>query len=77
MAVGEPRTFIEMAAGEPTQPVEMRLDMTKQRVGEMDPQQVRQCRIGAVKVHARGVGREQAGLTRLRRHILLERLVHL
>ena len=60
MAVGEPRAFVEMAAGKPAEPVEMRLDVAEQRVGQMDAQQIRQRRIGAVEIHPRGVGREQA-----------------
>ncbi len=38
VAVGEPRAFVEMTAGERPEPVEMRLDMAKQRVGQMDAQ---------------------------------------
>ena len=53
-----------MAAGQRAEPVEMRLDVAKQRVGQMQPQQIRQRRIGAVEIHARGVGREQARLVR-------------
>ena len=30
--VGQPRAFVEMTAGEPTQAVEMRLDMAEQRI---------------------------------------------
>ena len=30
MAIGEPRAFVEMTARETPEPVEMRLDMTKQ-----------------------------------------------
>ena len=73
MAVGQPRAFVEMAAGQRAEPVEMRLDMAKQRVGQMQPQQIRQRRIGAVEIHARGVRREQSRLVgRRRRAILLE-----
>ena len=38
------------------------LDVAKQSVGQMQPQQIRERRIGAVKIHARGVGREQGRL---------------
>jgi hypothetical protein len=38
VAVGKPRAFVEMTAGKRPQPVEMRLDMAKQRVGQMDAQ---------------------------------------
>ena len=62
VAVGKPRAFVEMAAGERAEPVEMRLDMAKQRVGQMQPQQIGQRRIGAVEIHARGIGREQSRL---------------
>ena len=62
MAVGEPRAFVEMAAGELAEPVEMRLDMAKQRLGQMQPQQIRQRRIGPVEIHPRGIGREQSRL---------------
>jgi hypothetical protein len=64
MAVGEPRAFVEMTAGERAEPVEMRLDVAKQPVGQMQPQQIRERRIGAVKIHARSVWREQARLVR-------------
>ena len=62
MAVGEPRAFIEMTAGERAQTVEMRLDMAEQRVRQMDAQQIRQRRIGAVKIHPRCIRREQSRL---------------
>ena len=62
MAVGKPRAFVEMAAGKPAQPIEMRLDMAKQRIGQMQAQQIRQRRIGAVEIHPRGVRREQSRL---------------
>ena len=64
VAVGKPRAFVEMAAGERAQPVEMRLDMAKQRIGQMDAQQIGQRRIGAVEIHAGGVGRQQSRLVR-------------
>ena len=65
VAVGEPRAFVEMAAGERAEPVEMRLDMAKQRIGQMQPQQIGQRRIGAVEIHARGIRREQSRLVGL------------
>src|SRR5437667_186626 len=34
VTVGEPRAFVEMAAGKPAEPIEMRLDMAKQRLWE-------------------------------------------
>jgi hypothetical protein len=57
--VGQPRAFIEMTAGERAQAVEMRLDMAKQRIGQMNPQQIRQRRIGAVEIHSGRIRREQ------------------
>ena len=78
VAVGEPRAFVEMAAGKRAEPVEMRLDMAKQRVGQMDAQQIGQRRIGAVEIHARGIGREQARPIGRAWHItLFEPLQHL
>ena len=62
MPVGQPRAFVEMAAGERAQPIEMRLDMAKQRIGQMDAKQIGQRRIGAVEIHARRVRRQQSGL---------------
>ena len=62
MAVGEPRAFVEIAAGQFAEPVEMRLDMAEQRIGQMQPQQIGQRRIGAVEIHARRIGREQSRL---------------
>ena len=35
------------------EPIEMRLDMAEQRVGQMHAQQIGQRRIGAVEIHAR------------------------
>jgi hypothetical protein len=65
VAVGEPSAFVEMAAGERAQPVEMRLDVAKQRFGEMQAQQIRQRRIGPVEIHPRGVRGEQSRLVRM------------
>ena len=60
MPVGKPRAFVEMSAGKRAQPVEMRLDMAKQQIGQMDAKQVRQGRIGTIKIHAGGIRREQS-----------------
>ena len=60
--VGKPRAFVEMTAGQRAQPVEMRLDMAKQRIRQMDAQQIGQRRIGPVEIHAGGIGREQSRL---------------
>ncbi len=60
MAVGQPRAFVEMAAGHGAEPVEMRLDVAERRVRQMQAQQIGQRRIGPVKIHAGGVGREQS-----------------
>ena len=62
VAIGEARAFIEMTTGERTQPVKMRLDMVEDRLGQMNPQQVGQCRIGAVEIHPRRIRRQQSGL---------------
>mgnify|MGYP003694161543 CR=1 FL=1 len=51
VAVGEPRAFVEIAAGQLAEPIEMRLDMAEQRIGKMQPQQIRQRRIGPVEIH--------------------------
>ena len=62
VAVGEPRAFVEMAAGQFAEAIEMRLDMAEQRIGEMQPQQVGQRRIGPVEIHPRRIRREQSRL---------------
>ena len=72
VTVGEPRAFVEMAAGEPAEPVEMRLDMAKQRLGQMQPQQIGQRRIGPVEIHPRRIRREQSRLVGGGCAILLE-----
>jgi hypothetical protein len=51
-----------MTASKRTEAVEMRLDMSEQRVGQMNAKQIRQCRIGAVEVHSGCIRREQSGL---------------
>ena len=77
VAVGKPRAFVEMAAGERAQQVEMRLDMAEQRIGQMDAEQVRQRWIGAVEIHPRRIRREQSRLIGWNRHIMvLAWLVH-
>ena len=76
MTVGKPRAFVEMAAGECAEPIEMRLDMAKQRVRQMQPQQIRQRRIGPVEIHARGVGREQARPVGRSRHAIVLEWLH-
>jgi hypothetical protein len=75
VAVGQPRAFVEVTAGQFAQPVEMRLDMPKQRVRQIEAQKISQCRIGTIEIHAGCVGREQAALDRLS-PIILEELVH-
>ncbi len=77
VAVGKARAFVETAAGELAEPIEMRLDMAKQRLRQMDAQEIRQRGIGAIEVHAAGVRRQQTG--RCGRDIVrlgLDRLVH-
>ena len=73
MPVGEPRAFVERAAGQCAEAIEMRLDVPEQRVGKIDAQKVGQNGIGAVEIHACRVGRKQA---RLGRHIIPEKLMH-
>jgi hypothetical protein len=51
-----------MTTGEFAKAVEMRLDVTEQCLRQMDAQQIRQRLIGAVEIHAAGIGRQQAGL---------------
>ena len=53
-----------MVAGERAEAVEMRRDVTDQLFRQMDLQEVRQRLIGAVEVHAAGIGRQQARLLR-------------
>lgn len=50
--VGKPRALVEATSGERAEAVEMRLDVTKQRVRQVDAQQVGQRGVGAVEVHA-------------------------
>jgi len=75
MPVGQPRAFVEMAAGQFAEPIKIRLDVAKQRLGQMQFQKIRQRRIGPVEIHSRRVGGQQARLAGGRRsQILLERL---
>jgi len=62
VAVGKPCAFVEMPAGERAEAVEMRLDMAKQRLGEMDAEQIGQRRVGAVEIHAGRIRRQQPRL---------------
>jgi hypothetical protein len=71
VTVGKPRAFVEMTAGERAQAVEMRLDMAEQRIGQMDAEQVRQRRIGAVEIHPRCIRREQSRLISWNCHIVV------
>ena len=73
MPVGEPRAVVEGTTGQFAEAIEMRLDMAEQRVGQVDAQEVGENRIGAVEIHARGVGRKQV---RLWRYVVLEELMH-
>jgi hypothetical protein len=66
-----------MAACKVPQPVEMRLDMAKQRVGQMDTQEIGERWIGAIEIQSRRVRREQSRLVRSGCDIVLEELVHL
>jgi len=73
MPIRQPCAFVEVPAGKLAQPIEMRLDMTEQRIRQVDAQEVRQGRIGAVEIHPRGVGREQPGLIRARSGVVRSR----
>ena len=77
MTVGQPGAFVEMTAGQAAEPVEMRFDVAKQLVGQMDAQQIGQRRIGAIKVHAGRVRRDQPGLIDQRCRFVFARCVHL
>ena len=61
LAVDADRVGPGGAAGERAEPVEMRLDVTKQRIGQMQPKQVGQRGIGAIEIHPRRIRREQSG----------------
>jgi hypothetical protein len=75
--VGKPRAFVEVTAGERPQAVEMRLDMAEQRIGQMNTQQIRQRRIGAVEIHAGRIRCKQSRRLGWRCHItVLGWLVH-
>jgi hypothetical protein len=77
MAVGQPCAFVEMSAGERTQTVEMRLDVPEQLIGQMNPQQIGQRRIGAIKIHSGCIRRQQSRPIGREAHIVvLVRLVH-
>jgi len=60
MPIGEPGAFVEMAARERAEPVEMRLDVAEQRIGKMNAKQIRKRGIGTVEIHTRGVGGKQS-----------------
>src|SRR5664279_6657753 len=68
VAVGQPRAFVEMAAGKLTEPVKMRLDMAEQPIRQMDAQEIGQRRVGAVEIHAGSIRREPVSYTHLRAH---------
>jgi hypothetical protein len=75
MTVGQPRAFVEMAAGKLTQAVKVRLDVAKQLVRHMDAKQVRERRIGAIEIHAGRIRRQKTGpRIRIRKTILRVRL---
>ena len=61
VTIGQSRALVEMGAGQLAQPIEMRLEMAKQRVRQMDAQEIGQRRIGAVEIQSRGVGCKQSG----------------
>ncbi len=59
--VGHAPGFIERAADETAEPIEMRLDMLEQILRQMNAQQIGQRRIGAIEIHAGRIGRDQIG----------------
>jgi hypothetical protein len=59
MSIGKPRTFVEMAARQSAQAIKMRLDVAKQRLGQMNAQQIRQRWISTIKIHAGRIRRQQ------------------
>jgi hypothetical protein len=62
VTVRDASAFVEIAAGQFTEAIEMRLDVAEQRIGQMQFEQIGQRRIGPIKIHSRGVGGEQARL---------------
>jgi hypothetical protein len=76
VAVGEPPAIVEMAAGKPAEALKMRLDVTKQFLGQVDPQQIRKRRIGTVEIHPRGVWRQKVRLTIKICHAILRVRLH-
>jgi hypothetical protein len=65
-----------VTAGEPAQPVEMRVDVAKQRVWKVDTKQIRQRRIGAIEIHSGCIRRKQSRLTGRRRYPILLEWLH-
>jgi hypothetical protein len=58
--VGQARAVVQLVARERAQAVEMRLDMTSERRGKVDLEQVRERAIRPEEVEPGGVGRDQA-----------------
>ena len=56
------RMTVRVKREDAAKPIEMRFDMAKQCVRQMQPQQIRQRRIGAVEIHPRRIRRQQSGL---------------
>ncbi len=77
MPVGEPRAFVERAASERAQPVQIRLDVAEQRIWQMNAQQVRQGWIGAVEIHAGGVRCKQSRPVRITCGVTSDGLQHI
>ena len=76
VAVGEPRAFVEIAAGQFAEAIEMRLDMAEQRIGKMQPQQIGQRRIGPVEIHPCRIRREQSRLIGRSRRAIMHAWLH-
>jgi hypothetical protein len=71
--VGDPRQLVEPAAGEVTQPVEMRRQLSVVVLGQIKRQQIAQATTDLVKIQAGAIPRNAvraAGRRRFGRHIL-------
>ena len=61
MLVGNPCQFVQPAAGQHTQPIEMRFQPRKIIRFQVDPEQVAQARIDRVEILARAIARDVVG----------------
>ena len=63
--VGQPRPAIELVAGERAQAVQVRVDVTQERRGHVDVEEVRERGILPEEVEAGGIRRDQSGRRRV------------